>query len=142
MRRGRQFTTQETIRAERDVIRQMQQGQNQAPQIMPIQDAIALTDTRQQLNTAQRSAIEQILTSRDCIQGLQGVAGGGKTTTLDSIREGAEQRGYAVEGFAPTSRAAHQLRDAGISADTLQGFLARGNQRRRRPRQPTLVYGR
>ena len=125
---GRQFTTQETIRAERDVIRQMQQGQNQAPQIMPIQDAIALTDTRQQLNTAQRSAIEQILTSRDSIQGLQGIAGGGKTTTLDSIREGAEQRGYAVEGFAPTSRAAHQLRDAGISADTLQGFLARDNQ--------------
>ena len=30
-----------------------------------------------------------------------------------------------VEGFAPTSRAAHQLRDAGITADTLQGFLAR-----------------
>jgi ATP-dependent exoDNAse (exonuclease V) alpha subunit len=34
--------------------------------------------------------------------------------------------GYAVEGFAPTSRAAQQLRDAGIAADTLQGFVARG----------------
>jgi ATP-dependent exoDNAse (exonuclease V) alpha subunit len=33
-----------------------------------------------------------------------------------------------VEGFAPTSRAAHQLRDAGINADTLQGFLARRKQ--------------
>ena len=53
----------------------------------------------------------------------------GKTTTLKTIREAAEKRGYIVEGFAPTSRAAHQLRDAGISADTLQGFLAR-------PRQP------
>ena len=30
-----------------------------------------------------------------------------------------------VEGFAPTSRAAHQLREAGVAADTLQGFLAR-----------------
>ena len=98
---GRQFTTHDTIQAEHDVIRQMQQGQNQAPQIMPIQDAIALTDTRQQLNTAQRSAIEQILTSRDSIQGLQGVAGGGKTTTLDSIREGAEQRGYAWKASPP-----------------------------------------
>jgi ATP-dependent exoDNAse (exonuclease V) alpha subunit len=56
---------------------------------------------------------------------LQGVAGGGKTTTLASIRQGAEQSGYVVEGFAPTSRAARQLRDAGIAADTLQGFLAR-----------------
>jgi ATP-dependent exoDNAse (exonuclease V) alpha subunit len=50
---------------------------------------------------------------------LQGLAGSGKTSALSSIREG---------GFAPTSRATAQLRDAGISADTLQGFLARGGQ--------------
>ena len=53
-----------------------------------------------------------------------------KTTTLEAIREGAERNGYAVEGFAPTSRAAGQLRDAGIQADTLQGFLARGGVER------------
>lgn len=122
---GRQFTTQQTIRAEREVMRRLEQGQNQAPQIMPIQDAIALTENRQHLNPAQRSAIEQVLTSRDVIQGLQGSAGVGKTTALESVRQGAEERGYTVEGFAPTSRAAHQLRDAGIAADTLQGFLAR-----------------
>jgi conjugative relaxase-like TrwC/TraI family protein len=122
---GRQFTTKQTIEAERNVIHRMQQGQNQSPQIMPIHDAVALTDTRPQLNMAQRGAIEQVLTSRDTIQGLQGVAGGGKTTTLSVILEGAEQRGYAVEGLAPTSRAAHQLRAAEITADTLQGFLAR-----------------
>jgi ATP-dependent exoDNAse (exonuclease V) alpha subunit len=52
----------------------------------------------------------------------------GKTTALRTVREAAEQRGYIVEGFAPTSRAAHQLRDAGISADTLQGFFARTKQ--------------
>jgi hypothetical protein len=126
---GRQFTTQATIEAERDVIRRMQQGQSHAPQIMPIQTAVVLTETHPQLNAAQRSAIEQVLTSRDAMQGVQGVAGGGKTTALSVIREGAEQRGYAVEGFAPTSRAAHQLRDAGIPADTLQGFLARTERR-------------
>ena len=60
------------------------------------------------------------------MQGLQGRAGVGKTSVLETIREGAEQNGYAVEGFAPTSRAAKQLRDAGIKADTLQRFLAGG----------------
>ncbi len=45
---------------------------------------------------------------------------------LQSIREGAEKSGYTVEGFAPTSRAAAQLREAGIDAGTLQSFLARG----------------
>jgi ATP-dependent exoDNAse (exonuclease V) alpha subunit len=92
---------------------------------MSIQQAIPLSEANPQLNRAQRNAIEKVLTSNDRIQGLQGFAGAGKTTTLASIRRGAEQNGYTVEGFAPTSRAARQLRDAGIEADTLQGFLAR-----------------
>jgi nucleoside-triphosphatase THEP1 len=60
--------------------------------------------------------------------GAQTLMGTFKTTLLKSVREAAEQRGYVVEGFAPTSRAANQLRDAGISADTLQGFLVRARQ--------------
>lgn len=125
---ARSFTTAETIRAEKQVLRLMQQGQGRAEQIMSIQSAVAHTERQQHLNAGQRAAAEQILTSRDVIQGLEGRAGVGKTTLLKSVREAAEQRGYIVEGFAPTSRAANQLRDAGISADTLQGFLARSHQ--------------
>ncbi len=55
-----------------------------------------------------------------------GPTGTGKTTTLQTIREGAESSGYIVEGFAPTSKAAGQLREAEIDATTLQSFLARG----------------
>jgi ATP-dependent exoDNAse (exonuclease V) alpha subunit len=60
--------------------------------------------------------------------GAQTLMGTFKTTLLKSVREAAEKRGYVVEGLAPTSRAANQLRDAGISADTLQGFLVRHGQ--------------
>jgi ATP-dependent exoDNAse (exonuclease V) alpha subunit len=122
---GRHFTTAGTIQAETEIIRSVREGQGQAPQLMSIRDAIPLTEAHERLNDTQRKAIEQILTSRDQVQGLQGSAGSGKTSTLAAIRQGAEQSGYAVEGFAPTSRAAHQLREAGITADTLQGFLAR-----------------
>ena len=125
---GRQFTTAETIRAEREILWRMQQGQGRAEQIMPIQAAVAHTEKQQQLNAGQKAAAEEILTSRDVVQGLEGKAGVGKTTLLKSVREAAEKRGYVVEGLAPTSRAANQLRDAGISADTLQGFLARVRQ--------------
>jgi conjugative relaxase-like TrwC/TraI family protein len=125
---GRQFTTAETIRTEREILRQMQQGQARAEQIMSIQAAVTHTERQQHLNAGQRTAAEEILTSRDVVQGLEGRAGVGKTTLLKSVREAAEQRGYVVEGFAPTSRAANQLRDAGISADTLQGFLVRDRQ--------------
>jgi len=125
---GRQFTTTQTIRAEKEVLRQMQQGQGRAEQIMSLQDAVAHTGRYEILNGAQRCAAEEILTSRDVVQGLQGFAGVGKSSTLRTIREAAEQNGYRVEGFAPTSRAAQQLRDVGIAADTLQGFLARAKQ--------------
>jgi conjugative relaxase-like TrwC/TraI family protein len=122
---GRQFTTTQTIQAENEIVRRVLDSQGRAPQLMSVEEAIRLAEARPQLNQAQRGAIEQILTSRDQVQGLQGSAGVGKTTSLAGVSEGAERNGYTVEGFAPTSRAARQLRDAGIDADTLQGFLAR-----------------
>jgi ATP-dependent exoDNAse (exonuclease V) alpha subunit len=125
---ARQFTTAETIQAEKEVLLRMRQGQSRTEQIMPVQQAVAHTAKYPHLNSAQRAAAEEILTSRDVVQGLQGSAGVGKTTALKTVREAAEQRGYIVEGLAPTSRAAHQLGDAGISSDTLQGFLARSKQ--------------
>jgi conjugative relaxase-like TrwC/TraI family protein len=125
---GRRFTTEEAMRAEHEVLSRMRQGQDASSRIMSREQVLIHADTRPHLNPAQRAAIEQVLQSRDQIQGLQGLAGTGKTTTLESIRQAAEQNGYAVEGFAPTSRAARQLREAGIPADTLQAFLIRGGQ--------------
>jgi ATP-dependent exoDNAse (exonuclease V) alpha subunit len=57
-------------------------------------------------------------------------AGTGKTTALAAVRHAAEQEGYQVEGFAPTSRAAHKLAEAGIESGTLQRHLARGEEGR------------
>ena len=125
---GRQFTTRETIAAELATVGHMQRGQNTVEPVLPKEQAATHANTRELLNPAQRKAIEEVLSTHDRVHGLQGLAGSGKTSTLSSIREGAEQNGYAVEGFAPTSRATAQLREAGISADTLQGFLARGGQ--------------
>src|SRR5271163_4022970 len=51
-----------------------------------------------------------------------------KTSTLSVVREGAEAQGYKVEGFAPTSRAAHKLAEAGMETSTLQRHLAKGTQ--------------
>ncbi len=123
---GRTFTTAATIKAETEIVQKVQEGQNHAPQIMAIESAVPLSESRSHFNPAQKRVVEEVLTSYDRVQGLQGRAGSGKTSVLSLIREGAEGNGYAVEGFAPTSRAAKQLRDAGIKADTLQRFLAGG----------------
>ncbi len=124
---GRRFTTAATIKAENEIVQKVQDGQNRTPQIMSIESAVPLTNSRPHFHAAQKRVVEEVLTSRDQVQGLRGRAGSGKTSVLSLIREGAEQNGYTVEGFAPTSRAAKQLRDAGIRAETLQRFLAGGS---------------
>jgi Flp pilus assembly CpaF family ATPase len=51
---------------------------------------------QRRLNAKQQSAIEQILSSRDQIIGLQGGVGTGKTTALSVLREAAEKEAYQV----------------------------------------------
>jgi conjugative relaxase-like TrwC/TraI family protein len=122
---GRQFTTAKTIEAEHEIIRRVREGQNDIEPVLPRPQAIALADQYPHLNPAQKTVVEDVLSSPDRIQGIQGFAGSGKTTALTAIRSAAVRHGYQVEGFAPTSRAARQLNEAGIEARTLQGFLAR-----------------
>ena len=121
---SRQFTTAKTIAAEQEIVSRVREGRNQVEPVLSRPQAIAISDQHRHLNRTQRTVIEDVLSSPDRIQGIQGFAGSGKTTTLTVIRSAAESQGYQVEGFAPTSRAARQLGDAGIQAGTLQGFLS------------------
>src|ERR1700691_2027334 len=137
---GRQFTTAKTIAAEQEVLRRMRDGQNQVEPVLSRPQAIGVADDHQHLNRAQKSVIEDVLSSPDRIQGIQGFAGAGKTTTLTVVRSAAESQGYQVEGFAPTSRAAKELEQAGIHAGTLQVFLARGQSTEPNPEQKQFFF--
>jgi conjugative relaxase-like TrwC/TraI family protein len=125
---ARKITTERMIAMEKEVIATMRAGRGEVRPMMSHFAASQIAEQHHHLNRTQQRAVEQVLTSSDRIQGIQGYAGVGKSTALSAIREGAESAGYAVEGCAPTSRATQQLRDAAISATTLQGFLARGGQ--------------
>ena len=121
---ARRFTTPETIAHERTNVRHVLEGRNAAEPIMSAEKAQAQAETRDFLNPKQQAVIKEVLTSTDRVHGLQGLAGTGKTTALEVIREGAEANGYTVQGFAPSSKAAGALRDAKVEAKTLQSFLA------------------
>jgi conjugative relaxase-like TrwC/TraI family protein len=137
---GRQFTTAKTIVAEQEILRRAREGRDQMKPILSRPQAIAFADQQTHLNHAQRTVAEVVLSSPDRIQGIQGYAGAGKTTTLTVIRSAAESQGYQVEGLAPTSRAARQLREAGIEAGTLQAFLARGQNQEASTQQKRLFF--
>src|SRR6202789_1523902 len=128
---GQQYTTAAMLRMEREIITRMQEGNQRGmndPMLVSPQIRIATEDRHPELNASQRQVVNDVFLSREKIVGLDGVAGAGKTTALVVIREGAEAQGYKVEGFAPTSRAAQKLADAGMETSTLQKHLARGQK--------------
>lgn len=127
----RQFTTSAMIRMEREIIARMQEGNRRGygdPMLVSPQVRIRTEDRHPELSASQRQAVDNILVSREKIVGLDGVAGAGKTTALSVIREAAVSEGYHVEGFAPTSRAAQKLSEAGMQTSTLQKYLVRCEQ--------------
>src|SRR5271165_1271790 len=121
---GREFTTAEMIGYEQDTINTMRAGQDQHPALATFGTRRAIREAHPELSDTQRRAVEQILSSRDQVTALEGVAGAGKTTSLAAIREAAEQEEYIVQGLAPTSRAAQKLEEGGIKSSTLQQHLA------------------
>jgi conjugative relaxase-like TrwC/TraI family protein len=125
---GRAFTTGEMQGYERELIERMKSSQGN-------RDVLAAGNVRQQtmeqhphLSLSQRNAVDTVLTSRDQMMALEGVAGAGKTTSLAAVREAAVRAGYEVEGLAPTSRAAQKLGEAGMATETLQRHLTRGDR--------------
>ena len=122
---GRAFTTSEMISHERDTIQVMRAGQNEYEPIASFEARREVEQDHSHLSESQRAAVEQILSSRDQVTAMEGVAGAGKTTSLAVVREAAEGEGYKVEGFAPTSRAAQKLEESGIESSTLQRHLTR-----------------
>jgi conjugative relaxase-like TrwC/TraI family protein len=125
---SRAFTTKEMIAYERNNIAEMRAGQGRHEPLVSSESRREIEESYRHLSASQRAAVEQILSSRDTITGLEGVAGAGKTTSLVVVREATEHEGYEVRGLAPTSRAAHKLAESGIESETLQRHLRREEQ--------------
>jgi conjugative relaxase-like TrwC/TraI family protein len=124
---GRSFTTPSMIELERETIDHMRAGQGQHAELVSNSTRETIAREYDHLNESQRAAVQETLANRDQIVALEGAAGTGKTTALTAVRDAAEREGYQVEGFAPTSRAAHKLAEAGIETSTIQHHLARGD---------------
>ncbi|THD09305.1 MobF family relaxase [Metallibacterium scheffleri] len=76
------------------------------------------------LSDEQRGAARMILTGDDRYQGVQGLAGTGKTTLLAFVREAAESQGWRVIGHSSgAEQAATMQRESGIQSTTTASWL-------------------
>ncbi len=77
------------------------------------------------LNEGQRQAIQQLLNSNDRVSILLGSAGTGKSSLLFEVKNGIEQNGKKLLGFAPSANASRGvLKAKGFdTADTIAALL-------------------
>lgn len=79
------------------------------------------------LSAGQLRAAELVLSTRNRIVGVQGLAGTGKTAMLRTVSENLGNEFKAI-GLAPSAAAARELTAAGFEAMTIAGFLASGRR--------------
>lgn len=125
------YTTPKVIEQERHIVNMMQAGKNEVDAIasceavdLYLKDLMATRSNVTKLTDCQMKAIHFLSTTTDRVVGVQGYAGTGKTTMLQSVCRLAEQSGYQIRGAAPSASAADVLRsDTGIKTETLSGLL-------------------
>ena len=113
---GRQFTTAKTIEAEHEIIRRVREGQNDIEPVLPRPQAIVLADQHPHLNPAQKTVVEDVLSSPDAFQ----VSKASSAQARDLLRSNPQRRGEPIvsgrRAFARYSAPRDKLNEAGIEA--------------------------
>jgi len=95
------------------------------------------------MNEGQREAAELILTSKDRVNVILGVAGSGKSFTLGQTKEIIEQQakemGLKIHGVAPSHQAKNELKEVTGAGDTLQAFLTNPKEWRKFGKDHLLI---
>lgn len=110
---GNYYTTNENITTEQKILDNvlLNKGKmvcmSQAQTSKTLQNVCAKNNW--QLGTEQQNVVSHIATSKDQFIAVRGLAGTGKTFTLNAVREVLEKNGYEVKGMAATGQAADEL---------------------------------
>jgi conjugative relaxase-like TrwC/TraI family protein len=118
LRDGREVTTPETLRAERQYVEWAVMGRNQHPKLGRVSVLPSY------FSKDQVKAVQTVLNSKDTVTGMIGDAGSGKTTVMPEIIRGIEAAGGSVHTCAPSTSAKAVLQDKVTpKAATLQKLL-------------------
>ncbi|WP_320705105.1 conjugative transfer relaxase/helicase TraI [Enterobacter asburiae] len=109
---------------EKTIIRHIAEGKDAVQPLMALTPASVLAG----LTAGQREATRAVLENTDRFMAIQGYAGVGKTTQFRAVMGALNTLSESVRpqviGLGPTHRAVHEMREAGVEARTLAGFLS------------------
>ena len=124
-------TTEANIRQEYDIIERMQKGKGVIPKTLSMEQSKELlnrvaTEEKLTPNEEQTAVLHHIMTSADRFLCVQGLAGTGKTYTMNALRKLCEAEDIKVRGVCFTGKAADGLKkESGIPSSTIHSFLGK-----------------
>lgn len=122
------FTTEKNIKIEDNIIAKMNQEKGTIKTALSEEKSEKLLDeickNGYTPNREQVNAIHHILTNKDRIIGVQGLAGTGKTYSFTLVKKMADRENIEVKGICFTGKASEGLQaDSGIESTTIHSFL-------------------
>ncbi|CAK3399505.1 hypothetical protein VCRA2128O309_490001 [Vibrio crassostreae] len=127
---GTRWTTQAALDTEKHILQNFAQGKNQHKPFATHQQVRHYLDAQPRLTQGQKDGITLISTTKDSFVAVQGLAGTGKSTLLESNIELIQHASQAskhspsqIIGIAPTHAAVGELESKGIQAQTLESLL-------------------
>ena len=128
---GLMMTTDQALAIERNIVAGVRAGRDAVPAIIAVGDAgariqqAAVAAMNRKLNQGQLAAATTILTTRDRVVAVQGVAGAGKSSMLKPVVAIAKAEGRQVIGLAIQNSVARRLgADTGVAATTIRNLLS------------------
>lgn len=124
--RPRMVTTQEALRTEERILKAVEQGKGASTPMIAASEAPERLQAHadRELNAGQLAAATLIVSSEDRTVVVQGTAGAGKSTMLQSVARVAEAEGRAVTGLAFQNKMVADLAEgAGIKSQTIASFI-------------------
>ncbi len=125
---GTLWTTLDAVKIEREILSLATKDQGKLPPMIGDDRLLDQTNLNH-LRPEQRDAIKAITASRDRVISIEGRAGTGKTTMMVTLADVLaskpllEKEGYQLHCIAPTHKAVKELKNRGLTAQTVDSFI-------------------
>jgi conjugative relaxase-like TrwC/TraI family protein len=120
------YTRTDLLNAEASIGQLLKQAQKTRHHVLSREVYRKVIRDNPALSAEQREAVRTITRRKGSVVCLTGIAGAGKSTTIEASKQAYHAAGYTVIGLAPTNQVARAMQDSlGIPSSSIHAFINR-----------------
>jgi conjugative relaxase-like TrwC/TraI family protein len=135
------FTRSDLQQAESSLAQLIKQAQGTRHHVLSREIYRKVIRDNPNLSDEQKQAVQTLTRRKGSVACLTGIAGAGKTTTIEAVKQAYVAAGYTVMGVAPTNQVARAMQDGlDIPSSSIHAFLNRDRGREVQGHGKKLVW--